>query len=125
MVVTESLIHAVDVRFGAFAPVGQAEILMRMAMEMVLFPLVRVHALVWVVEILAAEGFGFLEAVGWHGEVDIQNQQQQGDAEASHHLAEVEPKTVFLIFFVHIGCKTKGKKVFSLVSLKKNVSLPR
>ncbi len=125
MVVAQGLIHAVDGRFGAFAPVGQAEILTRMAMEMVLFPLVRIHALVWVVEILAAEGFGLLEAVGWHGEVDIQNQQQQGDAEASHHFAKVKPKAMFLFSFTHTACKTKGKKVFSLVPLKKNVSLPR
>ena len=42
-------------------------------MEMVFLPLVGVYVLVGVVEVLATEGFGLLEAVGGHGEIDIKD----------------------------------------------------
>ena len=96
MVVAKSLIDAVNSRFLALAPVGQAEKLARMAMEMVFLPLVGVHVLIRVVEVLTLKRSWLLETVGGHGEVDVQDDQQQSDAEARHYPAEIKPKAVFL-----------------------------
>ena len=87
MVVAQGLIHTVDGRFGAFAPVGQAEKLTRVAMEMIFFPLVGVHVLIGIVKVFALERSRLLETVSGHGKIDIQNEQQQGDAQRGHHSA--------------------------------------
>ena len=67
-------------------------------MEMVFLPLVGIHVLVWVVEIFAAERFRLFETIGGYGEIDIQHQQQQGDAYGGHQPAEIEPEAFFLCF---------------------------
>ena len=75
MVIAQNLVNAVDGSFCAFPSVGQAEILARMAMEMVFFPQVGVHVLVRVVEVFAFKGPRLLETVGGYGEIDGQNGQ--------------------------------------------------
>ena len=70
-------------------------------MEMVLFPLVGIHVLIGIVKVFAAERLRLLKAIGRNGEVDIQDHQQQGDAKACHHPAEIKPKVVFLFCRVH------------------------
>ena len=79
-------------------------------MEMVLFPLVGVHVLIGVIKVFTLKRLRLLEAVGGHGEVDIQNHQQQSDADARHHPSEVKPKTVFFLCFAHNDLQRKGKK---------------
>ena len=81
-----------------------------MAMEMVFLPLVGIHVLVGVVKVFAREGLRLLEAISRNGEVDIENQQKQGDANARHHSAEIKPKTVFILCFAHNDLQRKGKK---------------
>lgn len=71
-----------------------------MAMEMVLLPLVGLHVLIGVIKVFPAEGFRLLEAVGGHGEVEAQNQQKQGYADAGHYPAEIKPKA-FMLFLLH------------------------
>ena len=77
-----------------------------MAMEVVFLPLVGLHVLIRIVEICAAKRFWFLETVSGNGEVDVQYQQEHGDAKACHHPAEIKPKT---FLFTHTACKTNGK----------------
>ena len=72
VVIVQGLIHAVDGRFGAFSPIGQAEILARVAVEMVFFPKFGVHVLIRIVEIFTLERSGFLELIGGHGQIDDQ-----------------------------------------------------
>ena len=45
-------------------------------MEMVFLPLVGLHVLIRIVEVFAAKRLWLLEAVGGHGKVDVQYQQQ-------------------------------------------------
>ena len=71
MVVAQGLIDAVDGLFFALASVGQAEKLARVAMEMVFLPLVRLHFLIRIVEVLAAERLRLLETIGGNREVDV------------------------------------------------------
>ena len=71
VVVAQGLIDAINGGFLALASVGNAKIFARMAMEVVLLPLVGLHVLIRIVEVFAAEGFGFLETIGGDGEVDI------------------------------------------------------
>ena len=101
MVIAQGLINAVDGRFGAFAPVGQAEKPARMAMEMVLFPLVGVHVLIGIIKIFAAEGSRLFETVSGDGKIYIQYQQQQGNTEGGHYPAEIKPKAVFVFSLAH------------------------
>ena len=111
MVVAELLIHAVDGRLAALAAIGQAKELARVAMEMVFLPLVGVHVLIGIVEVSAFKGTRFLEAIGRRGEIDEQNEQQQGDAEAEKGSSNVKPKTVFFCLAHKDGlsaCKTNG-----------------
>ena len=49
MVVAQGLIDPVDVFFLAQASVGNAEMLVRVAVEVVLFPLARIHVLIRIV----------------------------------------------------------------------------
>ena len=64
-------------------------------MKVIFLPLVGIHVLIGVVKVFATEGLRLFETVGGHGEVDVQDDQQQGDADARHHPAEIKPKAVF------------------------------
>ena len=100
MVVSQGLIHAVDGFFGALAPVSQAEILARVAMEMVFFPLVGIHVLIRVVEVFALERSRLLETIGRDGEIQSQQCQYQQDTDGSHHSSEIKPEA-FMLFLLH------------------------
>ena len=78
-------------------------------MEVVFLPLVGVHVLIRIVKVFAAEGLWLPEAVGGHGEVDVQHHQQQSDANAGHSPAKIEPKSVFFLCFAHNDLQRKGK----------------
>ncbi len=110
VVVTQGLIDAVDGLFFAFSTVGQTEKFARVAMEVVFLPLVGIHVLVRVVKVFALKRLRLLETVGGNGKVDIQHQQQQSNANASHHPAEIKPEAVFFLCFTHNELQRKGKK---------------
>jgi len=101
MVVAQDLIDTVDGGLFALPPVGQAEILARMAVEMVLFPLAGVHVLIRVVEVFTFKRTRFLETIGGHGEIDEEDEQQKCYAETSHDPAEIEPKAFMWVVFAH------------------------